>query len=198
MRAIIVVLTALCVSLFSAGASFAKVTTYIVNVFFPVESIKIDGIITTDGKMGVLSQADIVDFDMIAGGAMIGISINPEETFISLTGDDLVAAGRDLTFDYGANDGGILSFQWKFLPLGYLFWCNASGGQDACSQGISLFGFPPNDDFSLPPIESSVALAGTVVLGSVPEPATWTLMLTGFTWLGLCGLARAAKERRSC
>jgi hypothetical protein len=45
-----------------------------------------------------------------------------------------------------------------------------------------MFGLPP-----VPPPESSVTLTGTVVLGSVPEPATWSMMLLGFVGLGFAG-----------
>jgi PEP-CTERM motif len=185
MRAIIVLLAALCANLFGATASFANVT-YILNLFFPVEDIGIFGSITTDGKMGVLSASDIVGYDFFAGGPLFGIGgVNPQDFTLSLIGDDLVATGRDLTFAYGANDGGIFSFQQKFVHPGTLFYCNATGGQDACIQGISLFGFPP--------YEASVNLTEALVLGVVPEPATWVMMLLGFAGLGFVGYRQARK-----
>jgi hypothetical protein len=182
MRAIKVLLTALCATLFGATASFANVT-YILNLYFPAEDIGIFGPITTDG---VLSASDIVDYDFFAGGPLFGIGgVNPQDFTLSLIGDDLVATGRDLTFAYGANDGGIFSFQQKFVPPGTLFYCNATSGQDACIQGISLFGFPPD--------KASVNLTETLVLGAVPEPATWAMVLLGFAGLGFVGYHQTRK-----
>jgi hypothetical protein len=178
-RLIIVLLAAVCPTLLGTTASFANVT-YILNLFFPVEDIGIFGTITTDGKMGILSASDIVDYDFFAGGPLFAIGgVNPQDFTLSLIGDDLVATGRDLTFAYGANDGGIFSFQQKFVDPGTLFYCNATGGQNACIEGISLFGFPPN--------EASVTLTETLVLGTVPEPSTWEMMFLGFTGLGFAG-----------
>jgi hypothetical protein len=186
MRAIIVLLAALGGNLFGVTASFANVT-YVVELFFPVERIQIDGSITTDGSMGILSASDIASFDLAADGPMMAeIPANPRDTTLSLVGDDLVATGRDLTFAYGATDGGILSFQFNFTDPGTLFWCNATGGQSACSQGISLFGFPPT--------EASVTLTDTLVLGSVPEPSTWAMMLLGFAGLGYAGYRRTRES----
>jgi hypothetical protein len=181
MRAIIVSLATLCATLFGATASFANVTsvTYLANLFFPVERVQILGWITTDGNLGILATSDIVSINLIASGPTLGLEYIPQNTTLSLIGDDLIATPRDLTFAYGANDGGIFSFQQKFVDPGTLFWCNATGGQNACSQGISLFGFPPN--------EASVNLSETLVLASAPEPATWSLMLIGFVGLGFMG-----------
>jgi hypothetical protein len=179
-------------SLASTTASFADVT-YVMDLVipgFPADLIEATGQLQTDGKMGVLSPGDLVSFNLSVAGPGLGVSFNSDDTIVSLIGADLVASGRFITFDYGANDGGIFSFQDKFVPSGTLFWCNATAGQSDCSQGTSLFGLPP-----VPPPESSVTLTGTVVLGSVPEPATWSMMLLGFAGLGFAGYRRTRAPR---
>jgi hypothetical protein len=176
-------------SLASASASFANVT-YVMDLVipgFPADLIEATGQITTDGKIGVLSLDDLVSFNLGVFGPDIGMIFTPEDAIVSLTGADLVASGRFITFAYGANDGGIFSFQNKFEVPGTLFWCNATAGQSECSQGTSVFGLPPN--------ESSATLTGTVELASVPESSTWAMMLVGFAGLALAGYRRAREPR---
>ena len=115
-------------SLASATASFANVT-YIMDLVipgFPAALIQATGLIETDGKLGVLSPNDLVSFNFGAFGPHIGMTFTPEDAIVSLIGADLVASGRFIAFAYGANDGGIFSFQNKFEVPGTLFWCNGT------------------------------------------------------------------------
>jgi hypothetical protein len=164
----------------AASPSSAQATGYLFTLTSPESTIEYSGFIITDGAIGVLSQSDILSFSFTAfSESFAGIPFTSNDSSFSLVGNDLVATGRDLTFAYGDNDGGIFSFQSKLFPPGSLFLCNATAGQSACAQGISLF--------ELPPAEASSTLTDTVTLASVPEPSTWAMMALGFAWLGLAG-----------
>jgi len=184
MRAIFVLLAALSASLFGATACRAN-AIYIINNLF-AGPIGVDGSITTDGKVGVLSLDDILSFNILAA-APVGVPIfTPDDTIVSLIGDDLVSTGRYITFAYGADDGGVFSFENTFGLPGSHFWCNGTAGQGTCAQGMTVVGADPQN-------QSFGSVASTTILGAVPEPATWTMMLIGFAGLGFTGYRQARK-----
>jgi hypothetical protein len=113
-----------------------------------------------------------------------GFFLFEDNATISVTGNDRVAVDKYLTFDFGADDGGIFSLATT-NPVGT--WCNGSGGQDTCPQGLTLFGAPPD--------ESTNPFSETEILAAVPEPSTWAMMLLGLVGLGYAGYRRARQPR---
>lgn len=138
--------------------------------------------IETDGTIGIITNHDILSYSFIAtmtipDGTFVSLSFPPQDTTLVLTGDDLTATGRNLLFNYGANDGGVFSITLKTESAGPDVWCNASQGQDACAQGMSI---------SAPPVAyGDVPLNSNVVLGTAPEMPTWAMLLVGLGGLGL-------------
>jgi PEP-CTERM motif len=164
----------------SSAASLARNVIYIVTYQDP--TIIFQGLLETDGTIGPLSQSDILSYQLVALSVSdsIFIQFSPSDSALSLTGNDLVASNRNLTFDYGGGDGGTWLVQrTDLLPLNF-FLCNATTGQSTCEPGVSVVAPPPEISvFSSP--------SGVVVIGSVPEPSTWVMVLAGFVGLGFMG-----------
>jgi hypothetical protein len=124
-----ILLAALAVSLAGAGPSAAGVF-----VNFQEGTIKVTGFIITDSVIGPLNIGDILTYDLSAVAPGIAIeNLTPQDSLLEITGNDLVSTGTQLTFAYGADDGGIFRVFENFVePFPQL--CNGAAGQDTCGQ----------------------------------------------------------------
>jgi hypothetical protein len=162
-----------------AGACPSAAGVYSVN--FQEGTIKVTGSIRTDDVIGPLTIGDIFTYDLSAAAPGIAIeNLTPQDSLLEITGNDLVSTGTQLTFAYGADDGGIFRVFEHFVePFPQL--CNGTAGQDTCGQGVTVS--DPSDQAFAP-------VTGTVVIAETPEPAIWAMLLIGFAGLAAMGWRR--------
>ena len=76
---------------------------------------------------------------------------------------------------------------------------SATGNQTSgASNGLFYFVFSPDEavtSVTLGSTGNSLEVAGVSVSTIVPEPATWAMMLIGFTGLGYAAFRQSAKDR---
>jgi hypothetical protein len=96
---------------------------------------------------------------------------------------DVTATAKNIFFDFDGSDGGYLGFQQGDYT-GNHYWCIAtvSQGFDCFAGGQTVAPINVVTSHQFQP-ESGNAIIATAA-GSVPEPATWGMMLAGFGALG--------------
>jgi len=166
----------------AAMTSAAHATTVYTLSGQGIGSATATGTITTDGTLGVLTQANItgVNITVADGGGSAAV-----DSFTTLSGTDLTATASGLFFDYG---GGSSEYFVTFSSDTTSAYCIATGSP-TCS------GVPDSEVIEVNSvIHQGPSLAGSTVeiaTAGVPEPATWAMVLVGF------GLAGAAMRRRT-
>ena len=139
------------------------------------------GTITTDGTIGTIQAGNILSWDIhLIDNVRPGDSseLTPGNSQLFDSGNALTASATQLYFDYG-NAAGQVVIQGTTYGIGsghqYLCLAGSTGG---CFAGESIVPFSYNQDGAL------VAGSGNAPLNGVPEPAAWTMMLTGFFAVG--------------
>ncbi|WP_310497922.1 PEPxxWA-CTERM sorting domain-containing protein [Sandarakinorhabdus sp.] len=134
--------------------------------------------VTTDGTLGVLGAANILKFKLTFSGlderdiANYGWHPSIESSEyepVVLNGTSLSATGSKLLFDFDSGEGffGVQSPSYLFTSAN----CN-------CFQSsVEYYRLDP--EFS-----NWISRSGVEVLGIVPEPASWALLITGFGFTG--------------
>jgi hypothetical protein len=159
----------------AAMTSAAHATVYMLSGqdIFPATAT---GTITTDGTLGVLSQANITGVDITVADASGSVAV---DSFTSLYGTDLTATASGLFFTYsgGSNEAFV-----TFSSDGTSGYCIATGsptcGGVADNEAIKVNGT----------IYQGPTLSGSTVeiaTAAVPEPATWAMMLLGLGGVGV-------------
>jgi hypothetical protein len=177
----------------AAAVSPANATVYDVNRTIGLGAVV--GTITTDGATGTISPSDFVAWHLQLVGLGVTTLITSADSNAAVWGSgvDITADASHVSFNFSGNDSGFLVFQ-DGKSSGNTYWCvNSTNG--ACSQSESVVPQHFTD-----PSAQFVTRSGNQVIastaGSVPEPATWALMLLGFAGLGYAGFrqsrARAA------
>jgi hypothetical protein len=127
----------------------------------------VQGQVVTNGRIGTLTQGDILSWNLTLTSGGISINLTTENSRLFFQGNDLVASARELTFNFSGS-GGVLTFQ-KVLFSGREYWCLQSSS-GPCFQGGSIV---PNDFRD--PSAAFTGLSGVVVIGNVafalPEEA---------------------------
>jgi hypothetical protein len=144
------------------------------------------GSVTTDGNTGPLSASDFLSWNLQLNGAGASFTITNLDSGAAVyeQGSDVNATATAITFDFSAADNGFLVFQ-DGLFGGNHYWCNAASAS-ACFQGKTVTPGSVLDGTAIHVAETGVQIiAGSAA--TVPEPASWTLMLIGFGGLGYAG-----------
>lgn len=142
------------------------------------------GTITTDGTIGVLQTANILDWNLQLKDNIrpaFDVTLTPVNSGIWFDiGDGLSATATGLSFDF--SDAGAVFIIQENVVHGF-----SSGFQYFCLQattGPCIAGETIVPNYYAVDGVSATGLSGAVPLKGVPEPATWTTMLLGFGGLG--------------
>jgi PEP-CTERM motif len=145
------------------------------------------GTITTNGALGVLSQADIVSADITVTDPFASAVLTGP---IVVIGSALTATASGLFFNYSAGDNNGFGVNDSGFDSSY---CVATNPSCIGDHG------PPTDfelvivqgDFHIgPTLTDDVQIATAIPAAPIPEPATWAMMLAGFAGLGYAGYRR--------
>jgi len=158
--------------------------TYTVNR--TVGTGTVTGFIETDGTLGVLNPANIVDWSL---ALVVGIDnytltgpFSGNNSSVYGSGMDTTATPTQLLFNFSGTDNGYFLFQYGVgIHNGYHYYC------DATFSGICLQG--ETDAPAYYTAGQNVSRSGNVVIGTaIPEPGTAFLMGSGL--LGAIGTLR--------
>jgi hypothetical protein len=179
----------------AAGAPAIGFASVIFNVNQTIGAGGVTGTITTDGTLGALASANLMDWALtLNDGATTFLltSANSEVGFI--LGSALSETASQLLFDTA--NGGIVLFQNPTLGSGKNFWCLDNPSGDCASR-------PGTESLRVNGPTQSAAWQGIVVIGAadgdVPPsairlPATLILLGLGFGALMLYSARRAEKQ----
>jgi len=172
---------ALVCGLVAAGPSAAANITY--HVDQSIDGGSVTGTLVTDGDLGVLDSSDIVSFNLVLQGMGSVSMLSSSSAGFEIAGGDLMAQGNQLLFNFSGSDNGYMLFQ-KHLFSGTNYWCNAVSGA-VCLMGSSVVprGYKDGSaqfDSTL----TGLQVLATTNVSTVPEPATWALLLAGVGALG--------------
>jgi len=179
--------------IFSASAAKAAPITY---SFSFAGSAPAFGTITTDGVQGVLSNADILGFDVtISPGNSYHYATPALNTFAAVGTTGLSASLAGLTFDFTAAN----AYLYLAGPGGYLSLNGASGASGDGHYGKQTVGTnglidPPAGAFGASDVHLDSLLFATPVVASVPEPSTWAMMILGFAGVSFMAYRRKSKQ----
>jgi PEP-CTERM motif len=189
----------------ATGASAAPII-YNANILAG-PSGSVTGTFTTDGTIGAITGANFIAWDIvISGDDRLGHTVSESLTnlnsgvfsgseFIGGSGivgstTGLVASATQITFDFSNPAPSFLLFQ-KSFGSGTGFFCTATGDNtNLCHAGFGLVPTNTDADGTFAG-QGSTTNGGSAPLGAallaeaaVPEPATWAMMLAGFSLVG--------------
>ena len=154
-----------------------------------VGSARVSGFIQTDGTIGRLSDANLVDWNLwmkngfatlnltgpLSGNnSLEKISVSPS----AIGGNvDFTADDSNLFFDFSGSDGGYVVFQAPPLSSGKKYYCLETASAPANTCGLVQSGLETIDivAFNDPSFQSVTGLTGKVIIGSVnpvPPPSS--------------------------
>ena len=173
---------ALGLAMAGAASQADAAITYLVNQTIGAGGVT--GSITTNGDLGLLDEADITGWSLSLNGVGASYSIDENNSVRVLTGG-LTATATTLFFNF-SGPSAMLLFQ-QGLNSGQHYYCN-SAGPTACSTGKTVAPI----SYGSSSTQLDTAASGNQVIASVtPEPATWAMMILGFT-----GVGAAIRRRR--
>jgi hypothetical protein len=161
-------------------ASLASATPITYNVDRIIGAGSVTGFIETDGTIGVLSAANIVDWNLLLndGTSTFDLTgpLSGNNSVVFVQGADTSAFGTQLMFNFSGIDNGIFLFQ-QGLFSGNHYYCDASQ-PGPCFAGETVVPISVTTGYQNDP-----NLRGNVVIGNAasgaPEPATCELTLAG-------------------
>src|SRR5450755_2433229 len=162
--------------LFLVGVSTASPITYSVNRTIAAGSLT--GTIQTDGTLGVLTAANITDWNLtLNDGISTFILTGPlsgNNSHVFVVGNDVSATAAALSFNFSGGDSGYFLFQVSF-GSGQHYYCDATSA-GVCSAGERVVPQSLPGQLATP--------SGTVVIGVAggPPPFVPTAVPTLSDW----------------
>jgi hypothetical protein len=145
------------------------------------------GAITTDGTLGSISSANIVDWNLVLTGAggpfTLTGPLSGNDSLVSTGGNDLTATSNDLVFNFSGGDGGWLFFEPPPFIGEHFFCVVANSSECNVSESIVVDIFQGDN-------QTSAQTGDVTIASAVPEPSAVTLLLTV-----LLGVAFVARKR---
>jgi hypothetical protein len=160
--------------LFLVGVSTASPITYSVNRTIAAGSLT--GTIQTDGTVGVLTAANITDWNLtLNDGISTFILTGPasgNNSHVFIVGNDVSATAAALLFNFSGVDSGYFLFQVSF-GSGQHYYCDATSA-GVCSAGERVVPQSLPGQLATP--------SGSVVIGSVAAVSVPTAVPTLSDW----------------
>lgn len=157
----------------------------------------VTGLIITDGTIGTLATANIVDWHLTLNDGtnptfVIGGPLSGSNSGEAVVGSDLTASATQLLFNFSATDDGYFLLQYPNAGGGGAFDCYISnrggcGGGDPGSD-VALSAETPLSNEQWTSLTGDDVIASTSV--ATPEPGSLTLL-----GVGLFGLMMLMRKR---
>jgi PEP-CTERM motif len=171
-------------SLPASRVSAATITYSLINNLLDDQgdgSGQLTGTIVTDGTIGTLTTADILDWSITVQIGASAAVISPANSVLSpIDSLGVTATPTQLIFDYDIFNG---YFDFSTPSDTQAFWIGGS-----VTNG-SIGGFIDSSEIagSFNDLNGSVVIAQVT---AVPEPSTWAMMILGFCGLGFMAYRR--------
>lgn len=147
------------------------------------------GFIETDGTIGTLGSANIVDWEFNLKDNGTDFTLNgPTNSQLLLDGNDLSATAGGLFFNFSGS--GFALFQNPITGSGINFICFTA--VDYCA-GTPLGVHITTDTYGdAIPLVGLQQIGTAAITGGVPEPASWAMLIAGFGLVGAVSRRKAA------
>jgi hypothetical protein len=173
-------LGALCAVAALATATASSAAAVVYKVDLQIGSGTVTGDITTDGATGVLSQSDITGWNLTLNGpgASYQIASGLGAYAVELVGSDLTATAKNILFNFSGDSQSYFILQ-DGLHSGSHYFC-AAVSDGTCLKGESDVPQYYTDASA----QFDHSLTGAQIIASVPEPATWAMLILGVAAIG--------------
>ena len=188
--------------LFTLASIASANITY--NVNRTVGDGSVSGIIVTDGALGTLSSANVVDWQLtlnspnLAGGPTTFFQMsNPSgnNPFYPISGSAVSASATDLFFDFGsASQSYLVFYSQNSAATSDNWWCLVSGGFNCIGEPnpSETIGYGATSNVAETEFRGQAGNVSIASVSAVPEPETYAMMLAG---LGLLGFAARRRKQ---
>jgi hypothetical protein len=155
----------------------------IINIDRTVGAGGVQGYVETDGTLGTLATANIVDWNlMLDDGVGTFNLLGPSSGLnsdVRIGGNALSATTSELLMDFDASGVNFLIFQHPYVGSGQAHWCIGNGcfGSQKIERVLVVNG---NTQSAL---HTGVQVIGTAT--SIPEPATLAMLGIGLVGMGI-------------
>ena len=147
-----------------------------------------NGFIETDDTLGVLTAANIVDYELTVARDALSYLLTPSTSAVEIQGDALTATVDELLFNFDIEG---LLYILPTMPGADDDAAICINGTDfACANDfgtILLYSDTEGDGVPYNGIRAIASLAGAPPqppMAAVPEPSTWLMLLLGFGAIG--------------
>jgi hypothetical protein len=140
------------------------------------------GTIETDGTIGVLFLANVINVNLSMQSSLIGGGNLQSFTTFQTAGSLFTASSSDLSFDFNGNNNGAYSLAWfqDTVTGTNNYWClNGSGGGCDNNKSASSIGYSTGQVSTITGLSK---IASTTV--TVPEPSIIALFALGLVGIG--------------